>query len=57
LEYHDLNPDCSRTAWDSILECMLSECNWVNQAQLKQPWSFYSDAVIMKFTLASALHD
>jgi len=21
--------------WDSILECMLSDCNWVNQAQLK----------------------
>ena len=39
-EYHDLNPDHSRAAWDSILECMLSVCNWVNQAQLKQPWSF-----------------
>ena len=22
-----------------MLECMLSDCNWVNQAQLKQPWS------------------
>ena len=22
---------------------MLSDCNWVNQAQLKHPWSFYSD--------------
>jgi len=46
-ENHDLNPDRSRAAWDSILECMLSNYNWVqqdwvNQAQLKQPWSFYS---------------
>ena len=41
-EYHDLNPDCSRAAWDCIIEYMLSNCNWVNQAQLKQPWSFYS---------------
>jgi len=28
--------------YHNILECMLSDCNWVNQAQLKQPWSFYS---------------
>jgi len=41
-EYHDLNPDHSRAAWNSILECMLSNCKWVNQGQLKQPWSFYS---------------
>jgi len=29
---------------NTILEfdCVLSDCNWVNQAQLKQPWSFYS---------------
>jgi len=41
-EYHDLNPDRSQAAWESILGCMLSKRNWVNQAQLKQPWSFYS---------------
>ena len=35
-EYHDLDPSCSWAAWD-ILECMLSDCNWVNQAQLTQP--------------------
>ena len=28
-ENHDLNPDRSRAAWDSILECMLSNYNWV----------------------------
>jgi len=41
-EYHDVNSDHSRAAWTNILECMLSNCNWVNQAHLKQPWSFYS---------------
>ena len=42
-EHHDLNPDHSRAAWNSILECILSDCNWVNQAQLKQSWSLYSE--------------
>ena len=42
-EYHDLNPDHSRAAWNSILELWFygfQYCNRVNQAQLKQPWSF-----------------
>jgi len=29
-EYHDLNPGHSQAAWNSILECSLSNCNWVN---------------------------
>jgi len=33
-EHHDLNPDHSWAAWDSILECMLTNWNWVNLAQL-----------------------
>jgi len=28
-EYHDLNPDRSQAAWNYILECMLSNCNWL----------------------------
>jgi len=39
-EHHDLSPDRSWAAWDSILECMLSNCNWVNQAQLNNPGLF-----------------
>ena len=46
-EYRHIDLDCSWATWDqglsahdaplrdSILECMLSDCNWVNQAQLK----------------------
>ena len=37
------SPEC---LWDSIFECMLSVCNWVNQAQLKQLWSFYNYILI-----------
>ena len=33
-EFHDLNPDCS------YVECMLFNCSWVNQAQLKNPGTF-----------------
>ena len=42
------SPECSQAAWDSIFECMLSVCNWVNQAQLKQLWSFYSELYLIK---------
>jgi len=45
-EYHDLNPNHSRAAWNSILECMLSDCNWVKQAQLKQPCSVASQKLM-----------
>ena len=31
-----------QTTLELILECILSDCNGINQAQLKQPWSFYS---------------
>jgi len=54
-ENHDLNPDRSRAAWDSILECMFSR---VNQAQLifSQCWvtirescNIYSTAVSTQY--------
>jgi len=49
-EYHDLNSDHSRAAWNSILECMLSNCNWVSQAQLKQPWSLQCAVTVSYFS-------
>ena len=30
-----------------VLECTLSNCNWVNRAHLKQPWSIYSVVEIL----------
>jgi len=39
-------------AWESILEYTLSNCNRDNQAQLRQPWSFYCVCIpVYKFPL------
>ena len=62
---HDLNPD---HAWSqsrpctlelhgiAFLECMLSNCNWVNQAQLRQPWSFTVYCFCHYICMAMSLH-
>jgi len=44
-----------RSRYILVLICILSNCNWGNQAQLKQPWSFFSGIHYIYYTSTAKL--